>query len=107
MRVVLARLLEHAGHGVVTCSGLDAALALLAADGGFSLVVTAATVADGLDGLALARRIADELPGLGVIVLAGDEDPVEAARIASVVATVPRTEAVRGLLGSVRSTLGA
>ncbi len=109
VRGAVARLLEHAGYGVVTCGGADDALALLAADGpGFALVITDTDMPGGIDGLELARRIADHASGLGVIVLVADPALDDVARaIPSVVAIVAKAEATRVLLGPVRSALGA
>lgn len=108
MRGALASVLELAGYGVVTCAGPDDALALLAADTGFSLVVTAASLSGSVDGLGLARLLDDTAPDVAVIVLAADPDELEAARtIPGVIAVVPRAEAVRMVLGPVRAALGA
>jgi DNA-binding NtrC family response regulator len=108
MRGVLAAVLDRAGYGVVTCAGPDDALALLAADGGFALVIAEGQPGGVEDGLELPRRIAVSMPGLAVIVVANGADAVEAARtIASVAAVVARDEAPRVLLGPVRAALGA
>jgi DNA-binding NtrC family response regulator len=108
MRRTVARLLERAGYGVVTSTGADGALALLGADGGFALVVTGAGIQGSMDGLGLARWLADHRPDLAVIVLADKADGFEAARaIPSVAGIVARREATRALLGPVRAALGA
>ena len=109
LRSSVARLLEHAGYGVVTCAGADDALALLAADGGaFAMVVTDVEMPGTMDGLGLASRIAEIGPELPVIVLASDPGLDEVARtIPSVVRVVAKREATRVLLGHVRAVLGA
>jgi len=108
MRGILAAVLDRAGYGVVTCAEPDDALALLAADIGFALVIAAVQPSSPEDGLGLPRRISVDMPGLAVIAVADGTDAFEAARtMTSVVAVVARDEAPRAILGPVRAALGA
>jgi DNA-binding NarL/FixJ family response regulator len=109
VREQLARVAEHGGYGVVTSPSAETATVLLAVPGhGFGAVVTDAELPGTVDGLVLARWVADAQPGLAVIVTGASEDALEAAHaIPSVRAVVARREAARRLLGHLRAVLGS
>jgi CheY-like chemotaxis protein len=108
MRHTLARLLERAGYGVVTCSNSDDALALLTAPGqAFGALVIEARIPGSLDGMETAGRVTELRTGTAVIVVAAADDELEAGRTEPLVqAVVPRAEATRLILGHVRAALG-
>ncbi len=71
LRQFLARALVRAGHMVIDCGDGNAALdAVQAPDANFDLLL-ADIVMPGLDGIELARRAADHLPGLKVLFITG------------------------------------
>lgn len=70
MRIFLARALERAGHAVVPAADGEAALAALADEPGFDLLI-ADIVMPGLDGIELARQASQAAPGLKVMFITG------------------------------------
>ena len=71
LRQFLARALGRAGHQVTDCGdGTSALDAVMAPDADFDLLL-ADIVMPGLDGIELARRAADHIPGLKVLFITG------------------------------------
>jgi two-component system cell cycle response regulator CpdR len=69
LRIFLARGLERAGH-VVDAVGDGAAALILAQETNFDLLL-ADVVMPGLDGIELAREVADRQPGIRVMFITG------------------------------------
>ncbi|MDZ7641678.1 MAG: response regulator [Desulfurivibrio sp.] len=69
IRASLALDLTEAGYQVATAADGDEALASFA-DSGYDLVITDLLM-EGLDGLELLRRLREQQPGIGVIILTG------------------------------------
>ena len=81
LRVMLTRLLDHAGYSAAAAADVDRALARLADDGA-DLVLTD-IVMPGRSGLVLLAELREELPGLPVIAMSASDDEalLEAATI--------------------------
>ncbi|MBK19262.1 MAG: response regulator [Rhodospirillaceae bacterium] len=71
LRQFLAKALVRAGHAVVDCAdGNDAMAEIMAKTLDFDLLL-ADIVMPGLDGIELARRAGEEIPGLKVLFITG------------------------------------
>jgi len=73
VRGIVAALLEHGGYGVITASGANEAIELLAQDPTYSLVLSDIMM-PGTDGLALLDRVSADHPGLPVIMFSAVHD---------------------------------
>ncbi len=71
MRMMGAGALEDAGFGVIEACNADEALRVLAARPDVRVVFTDVDMPGSLDGLALARRVHDGWPRIGVVVTSG------------------------------------
>jgi two-component system, cell cycle response regulator CpdR len=71
LRLFLARALVRAGHVVTDCGDGAVALRYLQAEGADFDLLLADIVMPGMDGIELARRGAEALPGLRVLFITG------------------------------------
>lgn len=71
IRMMGADALEDAGFGVIEACNADEALEVLAARDDVGVVFTDVDMPGSLDGLALARRVRDCWPGIGVVLTSG------------------------------------
>lgn len=71
LRQFLARALVRAGHFVVDCGDGNSALEAVQAPGAEFDLLLADIVMPGLDGIELARRAAEHIPGLKVLFITG------------------------------------
>lgn len=71
MRDFLAKALKRAGHEVISCSDGDEGLSVFEGQpDGFDLLLTD-IVMPGIDGIELARRAAETVPGLKIMFITG------------------------------------
>ncbi len=75
VRRALARMVERSGYSVVEAESAEAALSLLVRGGETFDVVVTDVAMPGLHGDELARRLARELPALGVVLVSGNPLP--------------------------------
>ncbi|WOJ89755.1 response regulator [Methylocapsa polymorpha] len=71
VRMMGADVLEHAGFGVIEACNADEALRVLEVRPDVRVVFTDVEMPGSLDGLALARRVHDCWPRIGVVVTSG------------------------------------
>lgn len=95
--------LRRAGLACLGFASADDALGALEALGGeAAVVVTDVAMPGSIDGLGLARRVGEDLPGIPVVVVSGDRYSVEAASaIPAVVAALEKPFRPDELAGAV------
>jgi two-component system cell cycle sensor histidine kinase/response regulator CckA len=73
IRSIVARVLSRAGRTARTYSDAEAALAALTTCGDSpELVITDVSMPGELDGIALAARVSERLPGVPIVLMSGD-----------------------------------
>ena len=77
-RLIIADYLKDAGFTVLESSNAEDALALLAARSDVRAVVLDVVMPGTMDGIALAHRIYERWPRIGLLVVSGREPPKEA-----------------------------
>lgn len=75
VRAVLCETLRSAGYTVVEVSAVDEALDVIMAGADIDLVFSDVRTPGALSGVDMARRLAEERPGLPVILASGNLDP--------------------------------
>jgi len=71
IRIDLADFLSEAGYGVVEAADADEAVSLLERDNGIRMIITDVDMPGSMDGLMLARLVADRWPPVRIVVVSG------------------------------------
>lgn len=77
IRMFMADVLSDAGFRVVEAVNADEALLMLAARSDVSVLVTDVRMPGTIDGLVLARTVADRWPDIGILVCSGHAQPTD------------------------------
>jgi CheY-like chemotaxis protein len=75
VRLLGAGMLAHAGFRVIEATDSDEALELLEAESDVQLLFTDVNLPGIVDGMALARRVHDRWPRIGIIMVSGQATP--------------------------------
>lgn len=106
VRMVAVDSLEDDGLAVLEAGNADRALALLRARADVAVLLTDVDMPGSMDGLALARLVAAERPGVAVLVVSGKAWP-RPGEMPMGARFLPKPYAIRTMLDHVRTALGA
>jgi signal transduction histidine kinase len=104
IRTLARTILGRAGYEVQVAASGEAALAMLAADAGYGLVLSDVVMPGGLDGVGLVRRMREAFPAVRVLLMSGYTS--DAATLAELkVGVLPKPFTRQALLDAVRQAL--
>lgn len=106
IRMAAVDFLEDDGFAVVEAATADAALALLRTRPDVGVLFTDVDMPGSMDGLALARLVAAEHPGMAVLVVSGKTQP-RPGEMPAGARFLPKPYAIKAMLDHVRTASGA
>jgi DNA-binding response OmpR family regulator len=107
IRMTLSEALAEEGFDVVEAGSGEEAVRLMADRAPIALLLTDVQLSGGLDGLALARRMRNEVPGLPVIFMTGRPDSAAGGMVSDRDVTIAKPYLIADVCAAARRLIAA